>query len=55
MNEQIIRDLIDRVPALRELRGYARLEAEESIGYALADAIEDHMAACQVVTGSDEP
>jgi hypothetical protein len=49
MNEQIIRDLMDRVPVLRELRGYPRIEAEEAIGNALADAIEDYSAECDMV------
>lgn len=39
-----VADLIDRIPALRELRGCARIEAEEAIGNAFADVIEDYLA-----------
>ena len=36
--------LMDRIPVLRELRGAGRIEAEEAIANAVADAIEDYVA-----------
>jgi hypothetical protein len=39
-----VADLIDRIPALRALRGYAQIEAEEAISNAFADVIEDYLA-----------
>ena len=34
---------------LRELRGAARIGAEEAIGNAVADAIDDYVADCEMV------
>jgi len=47
-----VADLIDRIPALRELRGYALIEAEEAISNAFADAIEDYVADCLMVAST---
>ena len=37
---EAIADLFGRIPALRALRGVERIEAEEAIRNAIADAIE---------------
>jgi hypothetical protein len=39
-----IREIFNRIPALRELRGAARLDAEEVLQNALDDAVEDGRA-----------
>ncbi len=46
---EAVRDIIDRIPALRELRGYARIEAEEVLQNALDDAVQDYLAQCPEV------
>jgi hypothetical protein len=52
MNPEIVRYVFDRIPALAELHGIARLNAEEVIENAMADAIEDHIADCEPVGGA---
>ncbi|MES2989411.1 MAG: hypothetical protein V4808_16055 [Pseudomonadota bacterium] len=44
-----IQYLFDRIPALSELRGVARLNAEDVIENAIADAIDDYLADCEMV------
>jgi hypothetical protein len=44
--------LFDRIPALRELRGYARIEAEEAIRNAVADVIDDYLIDCDMVANT---
>lgn len=41
--------LFDRIPALHHLRGVERLNAEEVIRNAIADAIDDYLAYCEMV------
>src|ERR1700687_308344 len=43
IDQMAIRDLFDRIPALGELRGAARIEAEEAIRHAVNDAIEEYL------------
>lgn len=45
----LLRDTFDRVPALRELRGYARIEAEEVLRNLVDDAIEEYRQDCETV------
>lgn len=44
-----VADLFRRIPALGDLRGAARIDAEEAVGNAIADAIEDYLAECEMV------
>ena len=48
MSGHIIRELFDRIPALAELRGVARLDAEEVIRAAVADVIDDYLEDCEM-------
>lgn len=41
--ETIMFDLFRRIPALADLRGVARLDAEEAVRHALTDAINDYL------------
>lgn len=50
--EPAVAYLFDRIPVLRELRGAARLDAEEAISNAVADAIDDYVADCQMVAAT---
>lgn len=49
IEQQAINDLFDRIPALHELRGYARITAEEAIRNAIADAIDAYVADGEMV------
>ena len=40
--------LFDRIPALANLRGVERLDAEEVIRNAITDAIDDYLADCEM-------
>ena len=53
MHDNTIRYLFDRIPALGELRGIAKLDAEEIIGNAIEDAIEEYLAGCDPAVVAD--
>lgn len=48
-DDKAIRYLFDRIPALAELRGYARIQAEEAIRNAVTDVIDDYLVDCEMV------
>jgi hypothetical protein len=52
MSDEIIRDLFDRVPALAVLRGVERIEAEEAIRFAWADALDRYIGDCEMVANT---
>ena len=52
IEQQAIADLFDRIAALRNLRGSARIEAEEAICNAVADAIEAYVADCEMIAST---
>jgi len=49
-----VREAFDLIPALAELRGGARIRAEEVIDNIIADAIEDYVAGCEPVADMGE-
>lgn len=49
-----IRDIFSRIPALAELRGAARFDAEEVLQNALDDAVEDGRAGAMQDLLADE-
>jgi hypothetical protein len=51
-DEKAIRYLFDRIPALAELRGIERLEAEEAIRNAVTDVIDDYLVDCEMVAAA---
>ena len=55
MSDDAIRYLFDRIPALAQLRGVARMDAEEVINNAIADAIDEYLAAAEPAADGDEP
>lgn len=52
IEQQAINDLFDHIPALNELRGYARIAAEEAIRNAVADAVEAYVADGEMVAST---
>lgn len=46
---EIIQYIFDRIPALSDLRGSTRLDAEEVLQNAIADAIDEYLVDCEVV------
>lgn len=50
---EAVRAIIDRIPALRELRGAARIEAEEVLQDALDDWVEAWAADAELTPDSE--
>ena len=55
IEEMAIAYLFDRIPALHELKGFPRLEAEEEIRNAVADVIGEYIADCDSASGGGAP